>query len=49
MFLIKKVQKIKLHFIKEKESRSDLQVAVFTESLWKVDPKKKVLCMVRTD
>ena len=28
MFLIKKVQKIKLRFMKGKESRSDLQVVV---------------------
>ena len=37
--------------MKGKESRSDLQVAVTEsdlKSLWKVDPKKKVLCMVRT-
>ena len=28
MFLIKEIEKIKLHFIKGKESRSDLHVAV---------------------
>ena len=36
--------KIKLHFIKGKQSRSDLQVAVtksVKKSLWKVDPEKK--------
>ena len=31
MFLIKEIEKIRLHFIKGKESRSDLQVSV-TES-----------------
>ena len=48
---------MKLHFMKEKGSRSDLQLAVSgwgnkamgTESdkkvLWKVDPKRRVLCI----
>ena len=48
---------MKLHFMKEKGSRSDLQVAVSgwenkvmgTERdkkvLWKMDPKRRVLCI----
>ena len=47
---------MKLHFIKKKESRSDLQVAVSKknkvikkkrEALWKVDPKKRVLHIIQ--
>lgn len=51
---------MKLHFIKEQISRSDLELAVSewknkvidTESdkkaLWNVDSAQRVLCMVRT-
>ena len=47
---------MKLHFIKKKEIRSDLQVAVSKknkvikkkrEALWKVDPKKRVLHIIQ--
>ena len=46
---------MKFHFIKGKESGSDLQVAVsneqsdkfFFKGLWKVDPKKRVLCIMQ--
>ena len=49
---------MELHFVKRKINRSDLQVSaseqenkVFTiesdKDLWKVDPKKRILCMVQ--
>ena len=51
---------MKLHFPKRRGNGSDLQLAVSEwkknkvmvqkmASLWTVDPKKKVLCMVRTE
>ena len=60
MVSVQKAWGMELHFPKRRGNGSNLQLAVSewkknkvmvqkVANLWKVDPKKKVLCMVRTE